>query len=51
MGTGCQWRAGPEPLNARESIGRIRASPFLARTDKIRGFVFDVTTGKLNKVR
>jgi len=34
-----------------ESIGRIRASPFLRRKDKIRGFVFDVATGKLNKVR
>ncbi len=37
--------------DVRESIGRIKASPFLPRTDKIRGFVFDVTTGKLNKVR
>jgi carbonic anhydrase len=37
--------------DVRESIGRIKASPFLPRTDKIRGFVFDVATGKLNKVR
>jgi carbonic anhydrase len=37
--------------DVRESIGRIKASPFLRRTDKIRGFVFDVATGKLNKVR
>ena len=37
--------------DVRESIRRIKASPFLSRTDKIRGFVFDVTTGKLNKVR
>ena len=37
--------------DVRESIGRIKASPFLPRKDKIRGFVFDVATGKLNKVR
>jgi carbonic anhydrase len=37
--------------DVRESIGRIKASPFLPRKDKIRGYVFDVATGKLNKVR
>jgi len=37
--------------DVRESIRRIKASPFLPRTDNIRGFVFDVATGKLNKVR
>ena len=37
--------------DVRESIRRIKASPFLPRTDKIRGFVFDVATGKLDKVR
>jgi len=37
--------------DVRESVRRIKASPFLTRTGKIRGFVFDVTTGKLNKVR
>jgi carbonic anhydrase len=37
--------------DVRESIGRIKASPFLPRKDKIRGFVFDVASGKLNKVR
>jgi len=37
--------------DVRESIGRIKASPFVPRTDKIRGFVFDVATGHLNKVR
>lgn len=36
--------------DVRESIGRVKASPFV-RTGKISGFVFDVTTGKLNKVR
>jgi carbonic anhydrase len=37
--------------DVRESIRRIKASPFLPRTNKIRGFVFDVATGELNKVR
>jgi carbonic anhydrase len=37
--------------DVRKSIGRIKASPFLPHTDKIRGFVFDVARGKLNKVR
>jgi carbonic anhydrase len=37
--------------DVRESIRRIKESPFLPRTGKIRGFVFDVTTGELNKVR
>jgi len=34
----------------RQSIARIKASPFVPHTDAIRGFVFDVATGKLNKV-
>jgi carbonic anhydrase len=37
--------------DVRESIARIKASPFLPCTDKIHGFVFDVTTGRLKKVR
>ncbi len=37
--------------DVRKSIGQIKASPFLPCTDEIRGFVFDVATGKLNKVR
>ena len=37
--------------DVRKSISRIRASPFLPYKDNIRGFVLDVATGKLNKVR
>ena len=37
--------------DVHESIGRIRASPFLPHKDNIRGFVLDVATGKLNEVR
>ena len=33
-----------------QSIARIVASPFIPRKDAIRGFVFDVATGKLNEV-
>jgi carbonic anhydrase len=33
-----------------QSIARIQASPFIPYKDAIRGFVFDVATGKLNEV-
>jgi carbonic anhydrase len=36
--------------NVRESIGRIKESPFIPNKDQIRGFVFDVDTGKLREV-
>jgi carbonic anhydrase len=36
--------------DVRQSIARIQASPFVAHKDAIRGFVFDVATGKLNEV-
>ncbi len=36
--------------DVRQSINRIKASPFIPHTDAIRGFVFDVATGKLNEV-
>jgi carbonic anhydrase len=36
--------------SVRESIRRIKASPFVALTDAIRGFVYDVATGKLREV-
>ncbi len=36
--------------DVRQSIRRIKASPFVPRTDAIRGFVFDVATGKLREV-
>ncbi|MBF6467613.1 carbonic anhydrase [Nocardia beijingensis] len=36
--------------DVRQSIARIVASPFVAHKDSIRGFVFDVATGKLNEV-
>jgi carbonic anhydrase len=36
--------------DVRQSIARIKASPFVPHADAIRGFVFDVATGKLNEV-
>jgi len=36
--------------DVRQSIARIKASPFVPHKDAIRGFVFDVATGRLNEV-
>ena len=36
--------------DVRQSIARIKASPFIPHKDAIRGFVFDVATGKLSEV-
>ncbi len=36
--------------DVRQSIRRIQASPFVPHKDKIRGFVYDVETGRLNEV-
>jgi carbonic anhydrase len=36
--------------DVRQSKARILASPFVPHKDAVRGFVFDVATGKLNEV-
>ncbi|MBA3905785.1 MAG: carbonic anhydrase [Pseudonocardiales bacterium] len=36
--------------DVRQSIARIKANPFIPKKDSVRGFVFDVATGKLNEV-
>jgi carbonic anhydrase len=36
--------------DVRQSIRRIKASPFVPKKDKVRGFVYDVKTGRLNEV-
>src|ERR687893_83203 len=33
--------------DVRQSIARIQASPFIPRKEKIRGFVYEVETGRL----
>jgi carbonic anhydrase len=36
--------------DVRQSIARIKASPFIPHKESVRGFVFDVATGRLNEV-
>ncbi|MET9773851.1 carbonic anhydrase [Streptomyces sp. NPDC006367] len=36
--------------DVRQSIQRVRTSPFLPHTEDVRGFVFDVRTGRLSEV-
>ncbi|NJP67712.1 beta-class carbonic anhydrase [Streptomyces spiramenti] len=36
--------------DVRQSMNRVRRSPFLLHTDDVRGFVFDVTSGLLREV-
>jgi carbonic anhydrase len=36
--------------DVRQSIARIKASPFIPKKDAIRGFVYEVETGKLREV-
>ena len=36
--------------DVRQSIARIQADPFIPVKDSVRGFVYDVTTGKLREV-
>jgi carbonic anhydrase len=37
--------------DVRQSMARITTSPFVPHTDSVRGFVFDVATGKLDEVK
>jgi carbonic anhydrase len=36
--------------DVRQSISRIKQSPFIVHKDSVRGFVFDVATGLLHEV-
>ena len=36
--------------DVRQSMARIKASPFIPRKDKIRGFVYEVETGRVREV-
>jgi carbonic anhydrase len=36
--------------DVRQSIARIKASPFIPSKDSVRGFVYDVATGRLREV-
>jgi carbonic anhydrase len=48
-----EWRAhafADLEQDVRDSIDTIRSSPFIPRTDSVRGFVYDVDTGRLREV-
>jgi carbonic anhydrase len=48
-----QWASETFPDSAedvRQSMSRIKASPFLPHRDAVRGFVYDETVGRLNEV-
>lgn len=47
------WAAeafGDLDQDVRQSINRVKASPFIPHKDSVRGFVFDVGTGQLREV-
>ena len=48
-----EWRAhafSDLDEDVRDGIERIRSSPFVPRKDKVRGFVYEVETGRLREV-
>jgi carbonic anhydrase len=48
-----QWAAEAFPEleeDVRQSVARIKASPFIPRKESVRGFVYDVETGALREV-
>ena len=48
-----KWRAqafSDLEQDLREGIERIRSSPFIPRTDRVRGFIYAVETGRLREV-
>jgi carbonic anhydrase len=36
--------------DVRQSIARIKASPFVPNKDRVKGFVYEVETGRLREV-
>jgi carbonic anhydrase len=48
-----EWRAqafSDLEQDLREGIERIMSSPFIPRTDRVRGFIYEVKTGRLREV-
>ncbi len=48
-----KWRAqafSDLVQNLRDGIERIKSSPFIPRTDSVRGFIYEVETGRLREV-
>jgi carbonic anhydrase len=53
--TGIKPQWAPEAFDdleedVRQSIARIQASPFIPRKDRIRGFIYEVETGRVREV-
>jgi len=42
---------GDLDADVRQSIARVKASPFILNKDSIRGFVYEVETGRLREVK
>ena len=36
--------------NVRQSIARIKSSPFIPHKESVRGFIYEVETGRLREV-
>ena len=52
-GVAPEWRAGgfdDVDQDVRESIARVKDSPFIPHKESVRGFVYDVETGRLREV-
>ena len=48
-----EWHSGAFQdleTSVRDSIGQVVESPFIPRTDSVRGFVYEVETGRLREV-
>jgi carbonic anhydrase len=48
-----EWRAlafSDLEQDVREGIERIRSSPFIPRTDRVRGFIYEVESGRLREI-
>ena len=48
-----EWAAEAFPdldEDVRQSVARIKASPFIPKKDNVRGFVYEVETGRLREV-
>jgi carbonic anhydrase len=48
-----EWRPGSFSdleVDVRDSIKRIEESPFIPKKDEVRGFIYDVKTGRLDEV-
>ena len=49
-----EWAAeafGDLDADVRQSINRVKASPFIPHRDAVRGFVYEVETGRLREVK